>query len=234
MQIKLLALVTLMAFACSGEQEHEEYYENGSIKARYGRKNGQLEGMYYLYHKSGNLAFSGEYLKGQRVGEHFHYYDNDLQLQRNFAFFEVINGIEKKIKIMAFDSTEANLAYFEYDRTDQKVGIEPIPPIHIERGDSVGISLSFANALSFYSTEFRIKPIKQEISDDNFEINHVMGDPYKVSIPLEAVMPVGEYQLSGTLFSFDIKTPGDSLYVGVKGTEKGIFQYYTIEFEILE
>lgn len=58
----------------------DTYFPNGSLKERYHRKNGLLNGPRLLFHTNGTLSESGTWQNNTRIGE-FRYYREDGQLE---------------------------------------------------------------------------------------------------------------------------------------------------------
>ena len=73
---------------------HEEFYDNGQIKARQSVKNGKLNGMHEKFYENGQLKLTTLYKDDEKVGYTTAFYENgQLEMRDNFKNLYNLDGI---------------------------------------------------------------------------------------------------------------------------------------------
>lgn len=130
-----------------------EYYENGSVKAKYNFVKGEVDGIYRLfypdgqvmgveniskgllhgdfiyYYWSGNKKASGKYYKGDRVGMHYEYFDNSSELvkiKKEYVLVDHKNLLNYQIQYDSLGEIVKQDSFVNISKEDGDVLIEMV------------------------------------------------------------------------------------------------------------
>lgn len=198
-------------------------------KGRNSLNEGELETQDTVFFANGNLKYIGHFKNGLRSGTHFEFYEDDSAKIKYQTEYLIEDGVDKIVSSTLYNR-DGSIDY-THKYVPKLLKFE-IGSDTILSGDTVYLKVSFKNSKYNLIRAYTGEIDKNLGIESSMNIKHYMGKGNVISIPISGNSK-GLYQVKGHLIDFNINPIGDSVHVGVTGSEIGEITFFEYNYYVM-
>lgn len=233
--ISLFIILSILILSCKKEEQSQissekevRYYPNGQVQFICNLKDSLRNGEGKGWYENGDIKYQGWFNNGLMYGSHKEFYRGDSAKIHYEQIYEIENNRSKLIRSKSYDRNGALTYEMEYvNKTVEVLGADSVM-----LNDSLIVKLLLVEPKHEFIRAYTGNIDKVTGQIDKGTIIHHNGENRSVTLRSKATNP-GWNTIEGYLINFTIQPAGDSVYVGVKGYEKGEATYFSHKYYVI-